>query len=106
MKAGIPVKDDEIDFKAIEEYEDTFPTYLRRNERGVETRAVQRSIHDTHTEDRPNAAKGDAVASICDIANSVEAQDVGGERAQACKDAGIAANAAGVFCEATVANIV
>jgi HK97 family phage major capsid protein len=41
LKAGIPVKDDEIDFKAIEEYEDTFPTYLRRDERGVETKALQ-----------------------------------------------------------------
>jgi hypothetical protein len=72
----------------------------------VPTRVVQRSIHDAQTEDRADAAKGDAMASVCDIANAVEAQDVGGERAQACKDAGIAADAAGVFCEATVANIV
>ena len=70
------------------------------------SRAVQRSIHDTHTEDRADAAKGDAMASVCDIANAVEAQDVGGERAQACKDARIAADAAGVFCEATVADVV
>jgi predicted phage gp36 major capsid-like protein len=41
LKAGNPVKDDEIDFKAIEDYEDTFPTYLRRDERGVETKALQ-----------------------------------------------------------------
>ena len=53
-----------------------------------------------------DAAKGDAMASVCDIANAVEAQDVGGERAQACKDARIAADAAGVFCEATVADVV
>ena len=70
------------------------------------SRVVQRSIHDTHTEDRADAAKGDAMASVCDIANAVEAQDVGGERAQACKDARIAADAAGVFCEATVADVV
>ena len=61
----------------------------------MNSRAVQRSIHDTHTEDRSDAAKGDAMAPVCDIANAVEAQDVGGERAQACKDAGIAADAAG-----------
>jgi HK97 family phage major capsid protein len=41
LKAGIPVNDDEIDFKAIEEYKDTFPTYLRRDERGFETKALQ-----------------------------------------------------------------
>ena len=39
-------------------------------------------------------------------AATLEAQDVGGERAQACKDAGIASDAAGVFCEATVADVV
>ena len=70
------------------------------------TRAVQRSIYDTHSEDGTDAAKGDAMASVCDIVNAIEAQDVGGERAQACKDAGIASDAAGVFCEATVADVV
>ena len=70
------------------------------------TRAVQRSIYDTHSEDGADAAKGDAMASVCDIVNAIEAQDVGGERAQACKDAGIASDAAGVFCEATVADVV
>ena len=69
-------------------------------------RAVQRSIYDTHSEDGTDAAKGDAMASVCDIVNAIEAQDVGGERAQACKDAGIASDAAGVFCEATVADVV
>lgn len=69
-------------------------------------RAVQRSIYDTHSEDGADAAKGDAMASVCDIVNAIEAQDVGGERAQACKDAGIASDAAGVFCEATVADVV
>ena len=61
---------------------------------------------DTHSEDGTDAAKGDAMASVCDIVNAIEAQDVGGERAQACKDAGIASDAAGVFCEATVADVV
>jgi hypothetical protein len=73
---------------------------------GLGTRAVQRSIYDTHSEDGTDAAKGDAMASVCDIVNAIEAQDVGGERAQACKDAGIASDAAGVFCEATVADVV
>lgn len=72
----------------------------------VTLRAVQRSIYDTHSEDGADAAKGDAMASVCDIVNAIEAQDVGGERAQACKDAGIASDAAGVFCEATVADVV
>lgn len=72
----------------------------------VTLRAVQRSIYDTHSEDGTDAAKGDAMASVCDIVNAIEAQDVGGERAQACKDAGIASDAAGVFCEATVADVV
>ena len=71
-----------------------------------QVRAVQRSIHDAHVEDRTDAAKGDAVASICNIANAVEAQDVGGERAQAGKYARIAADAAGVLCEAAVADVV
>ena len=69
-------------------------------------RAVQRSIHDAHVEDRTDAAEGDAVASICYIANAIEAQDVGGERAQACKDAGIAADSAGVLGETTVTDVV
>ena len=72
----------------------------------ADPRAVQRSIYDTHSEDGTDAAKGDAMASVCDIVNAIEAQDVGGERAQACKDAGIASDAAGVFCEATVADVV
>ena len=38
--------------------------------------------------------------------NAVEAQDVGSERAQARKDAGIAADAAGVLSEADVTDIV
>jgi hypothetical protein len=42
-------------------------------------RAVQRSIHDAHVEDRTDAAEGDAVAPICYITNAIEAQDVGGE---------------------------
>jgi hypothetical protein len=73
---------------------------------GAGPRAVQRSIHDAHGEDRTDAAEGDAVASIYDIANAVEAQDVGGERAQARKYAGIAADAAGVLGEATVPDVV
>ena len=73
---------------------------------GAACRAVQRSIYDTLSEDGTDAAKGDAMASVCDIVNAIEAQDVGGERAQACKDAGIASDAAGVFCEATVADVV
>lgn len=76
------------------------------NSPGDDRRAVQRSIYDTHSEDGTDAAKGDAMASVCDIVNAIEAQDVGGERAQACKDAGIASDAAGVFCEATVADVV
>ena len=43
---------------------------------------------------------------ICDIAHIIEAQDVGGERAQAGEDAGIAADAAGVLGEAAVADVV
>ena len=61
----------------------------------VASRAVQRSIYDTHSEDG-TCRQGDAMASVCDIVNAIEAQDVGGERAQACKDAGIASDAAGV----------
>jgi hypothetical protein len=38
--------------------------------------------------------------------NAVEAQDVGSERAQTGKDARIAADAAGVLCEATVTDVV
>jgi hypothetical protein len=38
--------------------------------------------------------------------NAVEAQDVGSERAQTCKDARIAADAAGVLGEATVTDVV
>lgn len=72
----------------------------------VVRRAVQHSIHDAHVEDRSDAAEGDAVASICYIANAIEAQDVGGERAQACKDAGIAADSAGVLGETTVTDVV
>ena len=70
------------------------------------SRAVQRSIHDAHVEDRTDAAEGDAVAPICYITNAIEAQDVGGKRAQACKDAGIAADAAGVLGETTVTDVV
>lgn len=38
--------------------------------------------------------------------NAIEAQDVGGERAETRKDAGIAADAAGIFGEAAVTDIV
>ena len=34
-------------------------------------RAVQRSIYDTHSEDGADAAKGDAMASVCDIVNAI-----------------------------------
>jgi putative transposase len=44
------------------------------------TRAVQRSIHDAHGEDRAYAAEGDAMARVSDVAHVIEAQDVGGER--------------------------
>jgi len=43
---------------------------------------------------------------IGDIANVIEAQDVGGERAQAGEDAGIAADAAGILGKAAVADVV
>ncbi|HEV7693174.1 MAG TPA: hypothetical protein VGO52_20240 [Hyphomonadaceae bacterium] len=42
-------------------------------------RAVQRSIHDAHGEDCFDAAEGEAMPRICDIAHIIEAQDVGGE---------------------------
>jgi HK97 family phage major capsid protein len=41
LKAGIPIKDEEIDFKAIEDYEASFPIYLRRDERAITTTALQ-----------------------------------------------------------------
>ena len=52
-------------------------------------RAVQRSIYDTHSEDGTDAAKGDAMASVCDIVNAIEAQDVGGERRKRAKMPGL-----------------
>ena len=41
LKAGMPVTDEQIDFDSIGEYNRTYPTYLRRDERGVETKALQ-----------------------------------------------------------------
>ena len=43
------------------------------------TRAVQRLIHDAHGEDCFDAAEGEAMPRIGDIAHIIEAQDVGGE---------------------------
>jgi hypothetical protein len=45
----------------------------------IAIRAVQRSIHDAHGEDCFDAAEGEAMPRICDIAHIIEAQDVGGE---------------------------
>ena len=44
--------------------------------------------------------------SISDVTNVIEAQNVGGERAQSGEDARVAADAAGVLGEATIADIV
>lgn len=37
LKVGNPVVDDEIDFKGIEAYDRTYPMYLRRDERGLDS---------------------------------------------------------------------
>ena len=80
--------------------------WVREMAKALQPRAVQRSIHDAHGEDCFDAAEGEAMPRICDIAHIIEAQDVGGERAQAGEDAGIAADAAGVLGEAAVADVV
>src|SRR3954465_3057533 len=46
------------------------------------------------------------MSSVGDIANVIEAQNVGGERAQAGENAGVAADAAGVLGKASVTHIV
>ena len=55
---------------------------------------------------RADAAEGDSMSSVGDIANVIEAQNVGGERAQAGENAGVAADAAGVLGKAAVTHIV
>ena len=44
-------------------------------------RAVQRSIHEAHCEESADAAESDAMPRISDVVNTVEPQDVCGERA-------------------------
>ena len=44
-------------------------------------RAVQRSIHEAHGEESADAAESDAMPRISDVVNTIESQDVGGERA-------------------------
>jgi hypothetical protein len=68
-------------------------------------RVVQRSIHDAHGEDCIDAAEGDAMPTIRDVMNAVEAQDVGSKGAQTRKDARITADAAGVLGEASVTDV-
>jgi len=70
------------------------------------TQALQRSIHDAPGEGYIDAAEGDAVPTIRDVMNAVEALDVDSERTQARKDAGTAADAAGILAEAAVADVV
>ena len=48
---------------------------------GIGGRAVQRSIHEAHGEESADAAESDAMPRISDVVNTIESQDVGGERA-------------------------
>jgi hypothetical protein len=52
------------------------------------------------------AADGNPVACVADVLDLIEAQNVGSERSQSRKDAWLAANAAVIFAEAHVANVV
>ncbi len=52
-------------------------------------RAVQRSIHDTQSEDLTDAAECDAVASICDTANIIEGRMLAANERSPAKMAGL-----------------
>ena len=48
---------------------------------GYGPRAVQRSTHEPHAQNRVDAAEGDAMPCIGDVTHLIEAQNVGGEGA-------------------------
>jgi hypothetical protein len=77
-----------------------------QSHRRLDTRVVQRSLHDPQREHCINSSDSDAIAPVAHVVHAVEAEDIGGEGSQASEDAGVAADPTVVLAEADIADIV
>jgi len=81
--------------------------YLRHlRERYFGDRAVQRSLLRVIAEQPVEPADGISIAGVGHVGDVVRAHDVGGETADASEDAGVLADATGIFAHGDIARIV